>query len=176
MAAETPALADIRDTLLSQLDRCAAALAQAPDDAAVLALRDLLLDAQFESRALITAAEERLGAYSGDEDPRAIAANAEVLVEQVEGLQDAWESRVALLLEAGIDDARASTTLTAALSDQERKAKLDEFFAGLSGDMDQTSIFLEYAKRYLLSLIEQPPADRPPITDHGKRSGSGRRR
>ncbi len=37
-----------------------------------------------------------LGAFSGEDSPRALAARAEELIEQVEGLQDAWESRVDL--------------------------------------------------------------------------------
>lgn len=157
MPADARALAAARDALAAQLARCDGLLEGARDDDAVLALRDLLLDFQFESRALITAAEERLGAFSGDDDPRAIATNAELLVEQVEGLQDAWESRVDLLLSAGVDEAQPSATLADALADPERRALLDEFFAALPADMDQTGLFLEYAKRYLLSLIDQPP-------------------
>ena len=160
MPADPRALADARDALAAPLARCAELLDGARDDDAVLALRDLLLDFQFESRALITAAEERLGAFSGDDDPRAIAAHAELLVEQVEGMQDAWESRIDLLLTAGVDEARPAATLAEALADPERRALLDDFFAALPADMDQTGLFLEYARRYLLSLIGPPPGDR----------------
>ncbi len=162
----------IRADLLAQLDRCRAILERVRDDETVLALRDLLLDFQFESRALITAAEERLGAYSGEDDPRALAARAEELIEQVEALQDAWESRVDLLLEAGFDNARVRQFLGRALADRDGRggATLDEFFAGLPADMDQTAELLDYAKRYLLSLLDGRGQGR------GREQGRGRGR
>ncbi len=171
MSAKASDLDAARAALSAQLARCAALLERARDGETILALRDLLLDFQFESRALITAAEERLGAFSGDDDPRTIAANAELLVEQVEGMQDAWESRVDLLLNAGVDEARPAATLAEALADPERRALLDDFFAALPADMDQTGLFLEYARRYLLSLIGPPPG-RPA---RGGGRGPGRR-
>ena len=153
MATDVQALNAVRAALARQLARCAQVLDGTDDDAATLTLRDLLLDFQFESRALITAAEARLGAFSGDDDPRAIAANAEALIERVEELQDAWETRVDLLLEAGFDG-DLPEFLNAARADHHRLALLDQFFSGLPGDMDQTAVLLEYAKRYLLSLLD----------------------
>lgn len=155
MPADERELHAIEDELAAQLDHCRALLDGAHDEAAALAVRDLLLDLQFESRALITDIEERLGAYSDEQDPRAVAVHAEALVEQAEALQDAWEARLDLLLEAGVDEARAAETLSGALWDAGSRARLEEFFAGLPGDMDQTGEFLEYAKRYLLSLIDR---------------------
>lgn len=149
-------LGAVRDALTAQFDRCAERLDAARDDDALLALRDVLLDFQLESRALITDIEERLGAFSGDDDPRALADNAEALIEQVEGLQDAWETRVDLLLEAGFDDARVATFLAGALARRDGVARLEEFFTGLPADMDQTGLLLDYAKRYLLSLLDPP--------------------
>ena len=154
MATDVQALNAVRAALARQLARCAQVLDGTDDGAATLALRDLLLDFQFESRALITAAEARLGAFSGDDDPRAIAANAEALIERVEELQDAWETRVDLLLEAGFDGGGLPEFLDAALADRHRLALLDQLFTGLPGDMDQTAVLLEYAKRYLLSLLD----------------------
>lgn len=154
MATDMPALNAVRAALARQLARCAEVLNGTDDDATTLALRDLLIDFQFESRALITAAEARLGAFSGDDDPRAVAANAEALIERVEELQDAWETRVDLLLGAGFDDSRLAEFLDATLADRDRLAALDELFAGLPGDMDQTAVLLDYAKRYLLSLLD----------------------
>lgn len=158
MSADAKNLRAIEEALAAQLDRCRALLDRARDDEAALAVRDLLLDLQFESRALITAAEERLGAYDDEQNPRAIAAHAEALVEGIEAQQDAWEARIALLLDAGVDEARPVETLAGALDDPERRARLEEFFAGLPGDLDQAGEFLEYAKRYLLSLIEERSA------------------
>lgn len=149
----------IRDGLAAQLARCADALASAGDDAAILAVRDLLLDIQFENRALITAAEERLGAFSGEDAPHALAARAEELIEQTEGLQDAWESRVDLLLEAGFDNARIPEFFDDALADPDGVALLDDVFTGLPGDMDQTVEMLEWSKRYLLSLLNAPAGE-----------------
>lgn len=149
--------------LAAALARCAAALERARDDDALLALRDLLLDFQFESRDMITAIEERLGAFSGADSPQALAAEAEALIEQVEGLQDAWESRVALLLDAGFTADQPRAFLSGALADRQGQARLDEFFTGLPADMDQTGELLEFAKRYLLSLLDQrqPRGQRP---------------
>lgn len=161
-----------RDAFAGQLARCSERLARARDDDEILAVRDLLLDVQFESRALITAAEERLGAFSGEDDPRALAVHAEALIEQVEALQDAWESRVGLLLEAGFDNARLPAFLADALARPDGVARLEEFFAGLPADMDQTGEALDYAKRYLLSLLDGPGPRRP----GGGREGEGGRK
>jgi hypothetical protein len=144
-----------RRELAAGLARCAAALERARDDDALLALRDLLLDFQFESRDMITTIEDQLGAFSGADSPQALAAEAEALIEQVEGLQDAWESRVALLLEAGFTADQPRAFLRDALANSEGQARLDEFFTGLPADMDQTGELLEFAKRYLLSLLDQ---------------------
>ena len=159
MSTGGPDLEAIRDGLAAQLARCAEVLAAARDDAAILAVRDLLLDIQFENRALITAAEERLGAFSGEDDPRVVAARAEELIEQAEGLQDAWESRVDLLLEAGFDNARIPEFFDDALADPDGVALLDDVFTGLPGDMDQTVEMLEWSKRYLLSLLGAPAGE-----------------
>lgn len=184
MSAGGPDLEAIRDGLAAGLARCADALAVAGDDAAILALRDLLLDIQFENRALITAAEERLGAFSGEDDPRVLAARAEELIEQVEGLQDAWESRVDLLLESGFDNARIPEFFDDALADPAGVALLDDVFTGLPGDMDQTIEMLEWAKRYLLSLLNAPSGEagqggaggRAAGPARGREGESGRRR
>ena len=104
-----------------------------------------------------------LGAFSGEDSPRALAARAEELIEQVEGLQDAWESRVDLLLDAGFDNARVREFLQGALADRDGRggALLDELFTGLPADMDQTAALLDYAKRYLLALLEGRPGRGP---------------
>ena len=156
MSAKASDLDAARAALSAQLARCAALLERARDGETILALRDLLLDVQFESRALITDAEERLGAFNGEDSPRALAARAEELIEQVEGLQDAWESRVDLLLDAGFDNARVREFLQGALAGRDGRggAVLDELFTGLPADMDQTAALLDYAKRYLLALLE----------------------
>jgi len=109
----------------------------------------------LESRGLITETEARLGAFSGEDDPRAVAVNAEALIEETEGLQDGWESRVNLLLDAGFDEGRIAEFLDDALAKREGLAVLDEFFGGLPADMDRTGQLLDYAKRYLLSLLDQ---------------------
>ena len=148
----------IRDALAAQLDRCADLLEEAGGDDDLLALRDLLLDFQLESRGLITEIEARLGAFSGEDDPRAVAVNAEALIEETEGLQDGWESRVNILLDAGFEERRLAEFLDDALADREGLAVLDEFFSGLPSDMDRTGQLLDYAKRYLLSLLDQAPS------------------
>lgn len=155
MSAGGDNLTTIHDALGKQLAHCAALVEQASDDDALLALRDLLLDYQFESRQAITAIEERLGAFSGDDSPRALAANAEGLIETIEGLQDAWESRTNRLLAAGFAEGEVAAFLDDALNDREGRALLDEFFTGLPSDMDQTALLLDYAKRYLLALLER---------------------
>lgn len=154
--ADGDSLAGLHEGLARQLARCAAALDGARNDDELLALRDLLLDHQFESRALITAIEERLGAFEGDDSPRALAAHAEALIETVEELQDGWDSRVNLLLEVGFAGDAAAGFLRAALGTAAGREALDEFFAGLPADIDQTATLLDYAKRYLLSLLDAP--------------------
>lgn len=138
------------------LDRCDAALARARSDDEVLALRDLLLDWQFSTRQLITATEERLGAFDGDDSPRALAIQAELLIEQIEALQDGWESRVDLLMTAEFDEERLVNFFRDALATQAGRDRLQEIFAGIVADMDQTGEYLDYARRYLLSLITPP--------------------
>ncbi len=126
-------------------------------DDELLALRDSLLDWQLESRQLLTTIEERLGAFAGDDSPAALAAEAEALIEQIEGLQDAWESRVDLLLDSGYDPDQLIDYFTALLARPDRAQLLADLFLGLPADMDQAAEFLEYAKRYLLSLALPPP-------------------
>lgn len=155
-AAGNDALAGVRAALAAQLARCAALLDGARGDDALLALHDLLLDHQFESRALLTAIEERLGAFAGDDSPRALAAHAEALIETVEELQDGWDGRVNLLLEAGFAEDDPAGFLRAALGTGPGRDALAEFFAGLPADIDQTATLLDYAKRYLLSLLDAP--------------------
>ncbi|HEX5504425.1 MAG TPA: hypothetical protein VFW96_17510 [Thermomicrobiales bacterium] len=155
-AAGEDALAGARAALAAQLARCAALLDGARGDDELLALRDLLLDHQFESRALLTAIEERLGAFAGDDSPRALAAHAEALIETVEELQDGWDGRVNLLLEAGFAGDDAAGFLRAALGTAQGRDALAEFFAGLPADIDQTATLLDYAKRYLLALLDAP--------------------
>jgi hypothetical protein len=163
------------------LDRCDAALAHARSDDELLGLRDLLLDWQFASRQRITVAEERLGAFDGDDSPRALAAQAELLIEQIEALQDGWETRVNLLMEAEFDEDRLADFLRAALATPAGRERLGELFAGLVADMDQTGEYLDYARRYLLSLVVPPPErarpsdgptgprrDGPPARDGGR--------
>ena len=75
-------LAALERDFAALLDRCDGALARGDDE--LLALRDLLLDWQFATRQVITAAEERLGAFDGDDSPRALATQAELLIEQIE--------------------------------------------------------------------------------------------
>lgn len=139
------------------LTRCGAALDRARSDEELLALRDALLDWQFGSRELITAIEERLGAFDGDDSPRALAAEAETLIEQIEGLQDGWETRLALLLGADFAEEEPERFLRDALATAAGRERLAEFFAGLPSDMDQTGEYLDYARRYLLSLVVPPP-------------------
>ena len=157
MAAGADELATVRETLSPQLGRCSEVGERAGGGAeGLLALRDLLLDYQLESRNLITEIEGRLGAFSGEDDPRELARNAEMLIESVEWLQDAWETRVNLLLDAGFDEARIAESLAQMLDSPEGAGLVDEFFTGLPGDMDQTALLLDYAKRYLLSLLTPP--------------------
>ena len=147
----------VGEALTAQLAHCATLLERAGDDEQrLLALRDLLLDHQLESRNLITEIEGRLGAFSGEDDPRELARNAEMLIESVEWLQDAWETRVNLLLDAGFDEARIAQSLARMLDSREGAELVAEFFTGLPGDMDQTALLLDYAKRYLLSLVSPP--------------------
>ncbi len=147
----------VREALAAQLARCSALVERVgEDEQRLLALRDLLLDHQLESRHLITEIEGRLGAFSGEDDPRELARNAEMLIESVEWLQDAWETRVNLLLDAGFDEARIAESLAQMLDSPEGAELVGEFFTGLPGDMDQTALLLDYAKRYLLSLVASP--------------------
>jgi hypothetical protein len=139
------------------LDRCDAALSRARSDDELLALRDLLLDWQFASRQLITAAEERLGAFDGDDNPRVLATQAELLIEQIEAQQDGWEARVNLLMDAEFDEDRLADFLRSALATPAGRERLQEVFVGLVADMDQTGEYLDYARRYLLSLVVPPP-------------------
>ena len=153
------------------LERCERALATARTEDELLALRDQLLDWQFGSRQVITIIEERLGAFDGDDSPRALAAEAEALIEQIEGLQDGWEARLERLLEADFDDQRVSTFFRDQLATAQGRERLDEVFAGIIPDMDQTGEFLDYARRYLLSLVVPPPE-----RASGQRPDSGRGR
>jgi hypothetical protein len=155
------------------LERCDDALGRARGDDDLLALRDLLLDWQFATRQLITAAEERLGAFDGDDSPRALAAQAELLIEQIEALQDGWESRVDLLLEAGFDEGRLADFFRAALATPAGRERLQEVFAGIVADMDQTGEYLDYARRYLLSLVT--PSPEPPGTARAPRPAGDQR-
>jgi hypothetical protein len=157
MASGGNGIAAARRELAAALASYEAAIGRERDDEALLALRDDLLDFQFTSRQLLTTIEERLGAFEGDDSPRALAAQAEALIEQIEALQDAWESRVDLLLDAGFDDARLATFFTDLLARPDRDDALAERFTGLPADMDQAAEFLDYAKRYLLSLVVPPP-------------------
>lgn len=157
MADETRELAAIRGEFEALLARCDAALDAARSDDELRAWRDLLLDAQFESRQIITAAEDRLGAFSGEDDPRALGEQAEALIEQIEGLQDSWESRVDLLLDAGFADERIPAFLADLLAAPDGAVRVTELFTGLPADMDQAAELLDYGKRYLLSLVVPPP-------------------
>ena len=156
MSGEPKDVAAARREIESGLARYATALTRARTDDELLALRDGLLDLQFASRQIITTIEERLGAFEGDDSPRALAAQSEELIEQIEGLQDAWESRVDLLLEAGFDDGRLPTFFAELLARPDSDAALKELFTGLPADMDQAAELLDYAKRYLLSLAIPP--------------------
>ncbi len=157
MAAGNDELTTVREALSAQLARCSALVERGGGgEEGLLALRDLLLDYQLESRHLITEIEGRLGAFSGEDDPRELARNAEMLIESVEWLQDAWETRVNLLLDAGFDEGRIAESLAQMLDSREGAELVGEFFTGLPGDMDQTALLLDYAKRYLLSLVTPP--------------------
>jgi hypothetical protein len=149
-----------RRELDAALARCAALTERVQDDDDLATLRDLLLDGQFESRQIITAIEVRLGAFEGEDDPRVLAIQAEELIEQIESLQDAWESRVDLLLDAGFADERLDTFFAELLARKDGTAKIDEIFTGLPADMDQAAELLDYGKRYLLSLVVPPPPRR----------------
>jgi hypothetical protein len=157
MSKDATDLAALERDFAALLDRCEAALARARDDDEALALRDLLLDWQFASRQVITSAEERLGAFEGDDSPRALAAQAELLIEQIEALQDGWESRVNVLMDAEFDEERLADFLRASLATPAGRERLEEIFAGIVADMDQTGEYLDYARRYLLSLVVPPP-------------------
>ncbi len=157
MAGEPSELAAAGSAIEDSLARYAAAVARAHQDEELLAIRDGLLDFQFASRQLLTTIEERLGAFEGDDSPRALAAQSEALIEQIEGLQDAWESRVDLLLDAGFDDGRLAAFLADLLARPDRDAVIGDLFTGLPADMDQAAELLDYAKRYLLSLVVPPP-------------------
>lgn len=158
MASEARELAAVRQEFDALLARCDAALDGAREDDELLAWRDLLLDAQFESRRIITTLEERLGAFEGEDDPRALATQAEALIEQIEALQDSWESRVDLLLDAGFTDEQIPAFLTGLLARPDSTALLAALFTGLPSDMDQATELLDYGKRYLLSLVVPSPS------------------
>lgn len=153
-------LTTARRELEAALARCAALAERAEADDDLVAMRDLLLDGQFESRQVITEIEVRLGAFEGADDPRALATQAEELIEQIETLQDAWESRVDLLLDAGFADERLPDFFAELLARADAPAKLAELFTGLPADMDQAAELLDYGKRYLLSLVVPPPPRR----------------
>lgn len=157
MPGELNEVAAARHEIESGLAHYTAAMERAHMDEELLALRDGLLDLQFSSRQIITTIEERLGAFEGDDSPRALAAQSEELIEQIEGLQDAWESRVDQLLEAGFADDRLPTFFTELLARPDRDTTLSDLFTGLPADMDQAAELLDYAKRYLLSLVVPPP-------------------
>lgn len=162
---------ELAEEVAALLNRCEQALAAAQSEDELLALRDQLLDWQFGSRELITAIEERLGAFDGDDSPRALAAGAEALIEQIEGLQDGWEARLERLLEAGFDDQRLRNFFHDQFATPQGRERLEEVFAGIIPDMDQTGEFLDYARRYLLSLVVPPPE-----RASGQRPGGGRSR
>lgn len=181
MSREDEGLAGLDREVATLLGRSERLLAQARSDDALLALRDQLLDWQFGSRQLITAIEERLGAFDGDDSPRALAAEAESLIEQIEGLQDGWETRLELLLTMGFNDEQLGDFFREAQATEAGRARLGEVFSGIVADMDQTGEFLDYARRYLLSLVVPPPAPagsrRPPGgPGQGQRPGGGRPR
>ena len=157
MSREAGGMAGVERDVAALLERCERALAGARSDDELLALRDQLLDWQFGSRQLITTIEERLGAFEGDDSPRALAAEAEALIEQIEGLQDGWESRLESLLEADFNDERLHNFFRDQLATATGRERLDEIFAGIIADIDQTGEFLDYARRYLLSLVVPPP-------------------
>lgn len=134
----------------------------APSDEARLAVRDLLVEHQLATRAVITRAEEQLGAFAGEDHPRALATRAEELIEQIELLQAVWEERVNVLLELGYR-ADAPTSFLPLAHDREAMAgALAPFFANLPSEMDQTIEALEYGRRFLLQLLERGPAPRGP--------------
>ena len=157
MSGEPKEVAAAQREIESGLARYTAATERARTDDELLALRDGLLDLQFASRQILTTIEERLGAFEGDDSPRALAAQSEELIEQIEGLQDAWESRVDQLLEAGFADERLPAFFAELLARPDRNAALNDIFTGLPADMDQAAELLDYAKRYLLSLVLPPP-------------------
>lgn len=132
----------------------------APSDDDLLAVRDLLVEHQLATRAAITHAEERLGAFDGQDHPRALAARAEELVEQIELLQEVWEERVSLLLELGYRADDPTSFLPLAPDRETMAGALAPFFANLPAEMDQTIEALEYGRRFLLQLLD--PATAPP--------------
>ena len=157
MSGESRQLAALDQRLETALAGYGEAIEQARSDDELLALRDALLDWQFASRQLITITEERLGAFEGDDSPRALAAQSELLIEQIEALQDGWESRLDLLLDGGFDEERLLNFFRETLATPAGRERLQEVFAGILSDMDQTGEFLDYARRYLLSLVVPPP-------------------
>jgi len=157
MSGESRQLAALDQRLETALAGYGEAIEQARSDDELLALRDALLDWQFASRQLITITEERLGAFEGDDSPRALAAQSELLIEQIEALQDGWESRLDLLLDGGFDEERLPDFFRETLATPAGRERLQEVFAGILADMDQTGEFLDYARRYLLSLVVPPP-------------------
>lgn len=168
--------------LQESLARLEALLSDAKSDAVTLAIRDLLLDHQLATRALITEAEERLGAFDGADHPRALAARAEALIEHVEALQEGWEDRVNLLLELGYRTDAPTAFLKGAGENQANTELLELFFQQLPAEMDQTVEALEYARRFLLDLLgtvptrpaTRPSPSAPPPGAH--RKPAGRRR
>lgn len=129
-------------------------LERVASDAELLTIHDLLLDHQFATRALITRAEDRLGAFDGADHPRALAARAEELIEQIEGLQESLEERVSLLLELGYRDDAPLPFLSPGREPGTASPSLIAFFEHLPAELDQAVEALEYARRFLLGLLE----------------------
>lgn len=153
-------------------------LDRATSDAERLAVRDLLLDHQFATRALITRAEERLGAFDGTDHPRALAARAEELIEQIEALQESLEERVSLLLELGYRDDAPLQFLAVGRAPGASTASWTALFDHLPAELDQAVEALEYARRFLLGLLEGAgsPGRGAPPRDSTAPPGASRRR
>lgn len=174
---------DLRRELEGWLARLEQRLDHAASDAERLAIRDLLLDHQFATRALITRAEERLGAFDGADHPRVLAARAEELIEQIEGLQESLEDRISLLLELGYRDDAPLRFLAPGQVQGAASPLLTAFFEHLPAELDQAVEALEYARRFLLGLLQgaaspnrgAPPRDSTSPPGRSRRPPVGRR-
>lgn len=151
-------------------------LEHATSDDERLAIRDLLIDHQFATRLLITRAEECLGAFDGADHPRALAARAEELIEQIEGLQESLEERVSLLLELGYRDDAPLQFLSPARASGATSPALSALFERLPAELDQAVEALEYARRFLLGLLEDVAAPSHGARPHDSSSPPGRSR